>query len=156
MKKLLIKIGLVILPLVAGLIGSLTTMPNIPTWYETLLKPSFNPPNYLFGPVWTILYILMGVALLLVFQSHESKSHKEFAYTVFGSQLVLNALWSIVFFGLHDLWTAFLIILILWVLIVINILTFQKISRPSAWLLVPYILWVTFASVLNFAVAWLN
>lgn len=135
-----------------GNIGSLATFSQITTWYASLNKPVFNPPNSLFGPVWTILYALMGVALYLVWNEKNNKK----ALTLFAIQLVLNVLWSFVFFGWHQPGWAFLEIIILWVAILATILEFRKLSKTAAWLLVPYLAWVTFASVLNFAVWRLN
>ncbi len=139
----------------AGGIGSLATVPNIPTWYTTLEKPFFNPPNWVFGPVWTFLYILMGVSLYLVWTS-KSKASKQTAYRFFGVQLVLNALWSIVFFGLHQPWAAVVVIAGLLVILIFMMKVFATYSKMAAWLLVPYIAWVCFASALNVGVALLN
>lgn len=130
-------------------------MPNIPTWYAQLDKPWFNPPNWVFGPVWSTLYLLMGIALYLVWTA-KTKDSKKRAYSIFGAQLVLNLLWSVVFFGLHQSWLAVVVIVALWITIALTIREFAKFSRPAAWLLVPYIAWVTFASALNIAVAVLN
>lgn len=138
----------------AGAIGSIFTFSAIPTWYATLAKPSFNPPNWLFGPAWTILYILMGIAFYLVWTS--PRENKKIAYMAFFAQLILNALWSIIFFGAHNLGLAFGEIVLLWLAILWTILEFRKISKPAAYLLIPYILWVTFAGILNFSVWRLN
>lgn len=145
----------VVISFVAGGIGSLATVPNIPTWYANLDKPAFQPPNWVFGPVWSTLYLLMGIALWLVWTA-KTKDSKKRAYILFGAQLVLNALWSLVFFGLHWTWLAVVVIVALWIVIALTIREFAKFSKPAAWLLVPYIAWVTFASVLNTAVAILN
>ena len=139
----------------AGGIGSLATTPNIPTWYAALEKPFFNPPNWVFGPVWTLLYILMGVSLYLVWTS-KGKASKQTAHRLFGVQLVLNALWSIVFFGLHQPWLAVAVIAGLLVILVFTVRVFAKYSRLAAWLLVPYVAWVSFAYTLNIGVALLN
>jgi benzodiazapine receptor len=135
----------------AGLIGTIFTSDSISTWYTTITKPSFNPPNWIFGPVWTTLFALMGVALYLVWKQRNRK-----ALYIFGAQLVLNILWSVIFFGLHSPMWAFVEIVILWLMILWTILTFYKINKVAAYLLVPYILWVSFASVLNFAIWRLN
>ncbi|OGC12205.1 TspO protein [candidate division WOR-1 bacterium RIFOXYA12_FULL_52_29] len=140
----------------AGFLGSLATMPSIPTWYVALNKPPFNPPNWLFGPVWIILYIMMGIAAYLIFEKGWDKKEVKLSLMHFGFQLVFNVAWSIVFFGLHSPWGAFIVIVILWLLILETIIRFGKLSKPAAWLLVPYILWVSFASILNLAVALLN
>jgi len=153
MKKTLTGIGLVLLPFLAGAIGSLATAPNIQSWYVYLNKPIFTPPSWLFGPAWTTLYLLMGISLYLIWKS---KGDKKQAYKVFAAQLILNALWSLVFFGMHQLWLGFAVIVAMWLLIIWTIILFTKINKAAAWLLVPYILWVTFASALNLSVALLN
>lgn len=145
----------IVISFVVGGVGSLATVPNIPTWYAQLDKPWFNPPNWVFGPVWSTLYLLMGIALYLVWTA-KTKDSKKRAYSIFGAQLVLNLLWSVVFFGLHQSWLAVVVIVALWITIALTIREFAKFSRPAAWLLVPYIAWVTFASALNIAVAVLN
>ena len=136
-------------------IGSLATTSNIQTWYATLEKPFFNPPNWLFGPVWTLLYLLIGLSLYLVWIT-KTKSSKQRALIWFGVQLVLNALWSIVFFGLHQPWLAVVVILGLLVSIALTMRSFAGFSRTAALLLIPYICWVSFATVLNISIAILN
>jgi tryptophan-rich sensory protein len=148
-------VGAVVISECAGVIGSIFTFSAIPTWYATLAKPSFNPPSWLFGPVWTALYLLMGIAAFLVWHKGDAAGRTR-ALTIFGFQLVLNALWSILFFGLHSSSLALAGIIILWIAIAITIMTFYKISRASAYLLVPYLLWVSFAFCLNFAIWKLN
>ena len=140
----------------AGAIGSIFTTPAIPTWYAGLNKPFFNPPNWIFAPVWTTLYIMMGIAAHLV--SKELKKNEEAAkgLAVFSVQLILNAVWSVVFFGAKDLFLALIVIAILWFLIALTIMQFGKVSRNAALLLYPYIVWVSFASVLNAAVWLMN
>ncbi len=135
-----------------GNIGSLATLSQITTWYAALNKPWFNPPSGIFGPVWTILFALMGIALYLVWQQKNNKR----ALTLFGVQLALNALWSFIFFGWHQPGWAFIEIVIMWIAILATIIEFHKISKTAAWLMVPYLAWVTFASVLTFAVWQLN
>lgn len=142
-------------PLLAGAIGSLATLPNIPTWYAALEKPLFSPPNWIFGPVWTLLYVLMGVSLYLVWTSRV-KQNKKKAFIVFGTQLFLNMLWSIAFFGLHSPIGGLVVILGLLVTIIITICSFWRFSKPASYFLVPYLLWVCFATALNGAVALLN
>lgn len=139
----------------AAAIGSLVTIPNIPTWYAALEKPFFNPPNWVFGPTWTILYIFIGISLYLVWIA-ETKDSKQKAYIIFGIQMTLNALWSLVFFGLHQLWPGLIVILALLISIALTIKYFWKFSRWASYLLVPYILWVSFAACLNLALALLN
>lgn len=140
----------------AGIIGSLFTMPSIPGWYAALAKPSFNPPGWVFGPVWTTLYALMGLAAGLVYNEGTKRPEVKQALFVFVAQLILNVLWSIMFFGAHQILGAFVIIIALWVLILGTILRFLKISKAAAGLLVPYILWVSFAAVLNASLYVLN
>jgi benzodiazapine receptor len=141
----------------AGIIGSFFTTSSISSWYSTINKPSFNPPNWIFGPVWISLYIMMGISLYLVWQKSglQGISIKK-AIIFFGIQLALNSLWSIIFFGAHSPMAAFFEIIVLWVFILLTLLEFQKISSPAGWLLVPYLLWVTFASILNFSIWRLN
>ena len=141
---------------VGGLLGSLFTTPSIPTWYATLIKPPIQPPNWLFGPVWTVLYILMGIAAFLVWDSRGKKDMKRKALVLFCIQLALNALWSPIFFTLHWLFMAFVVIVLLWIFILLTIINFNKISRTAAVLLSPYLLWVSFASVLNLWICLLN
>lgn len=133
----------------AGIIGSVFTTPAIGSWYATLAKPSFNPPNWIFGPVWTGLFFLMGVALYLVWSSGKLT---RIAVLVFFQQLALNILWSVLFFGMHNPMLAFVEIIVLWFAILMTIFYFAKISKTAAWLLVPYILWVSFAGFLNFSI----
>ena len=144
----------ILISFLAGGIGSIFTTPAIRDWYPTLVKPSFNPPNWLFGPAWTLLYLLMGIALYLVWTS--VKENKKSAYIFFFTQLFLNALWSIIFFGAHQTGWAFFEIVLLWLAILAAIFAFYRISKPAAYLLIPYILWVTFAAILNFAIWRLN
>jgi tryptophan-rich sensory protein len=146
--------GALVVCQLAGITGSLFTISQIQTWYPTLIKPPLNPPAWLFGPVWTILYLLMGVALYLIWQSN-SKDKKR-ALWLFAVQLILNAIWSPIFFGAHAIGSALAIIVLMWAAIVMTILIFKKISKPAAALLVPYIAWVSFATYLNFALWWLN
>jgi tryptophan-rich sensory protein len=156
MKKALgIVVSIVVCEL-AGIIGSVFTTPSIPGWYAGLAKPPFNPPNWLFGPVWTLLYAMMGVAAYLVYEKGLKRPDVKKALAVFGAQLLLNALWSIVFFGAHRILGAAVVITLLWAMILATILLFRKISVAAAWLLVPYILWVSFASVLNVSLYVLN
>jgi len=139
----------------AGIIGSVFTMPAIGSWYAGLKKPSFNPPNWLFGPVWGLLYLLMGISLYLVWSKKELAGAKT-ALIFFAIQLLLNTLWSIIFFGLRLPLAAFLEILVLWLFILLTILKFFPLSKVAAYLLIPYLFWVSFASLLNFYIARLN
>ena len=140
----------------AGIVGSVFTMPSIPGWYAGLVKPSFNPPNWIFGPVWTLLYAMMGLAAFLVYEKGFTRPDVKKALAVFAAQLVLNTLWSIVFFGAHRILGAAVVIVLLGALILATMLLFYKISRAAAYLLVPYILWVGFATVLNASLYVLN
>ncbi len=140
----------------AGVLGTLFTVSAIPTWYATIVKPTFNPPSWLFGPVWTILYALMGTAVFLIWQKGVDRREVRTAIVFFVFQLVLNALWSMIFFGAHSIGGALIEIVILWFAIIMTILAFAKISKPAAWLLLPYIAWVSFAAYLNFALWTLN
>jgi len=145
----------VVICLAAGFIGSIFTTPSIPTWYASLIKPVISPPNYLFAPVWTILYILMGIALFLVWTA-KGKDKTKSALIFFFVQLGLNSLWSILFFGLKMPLLAFLEIIVLWIFILLTMLKFFKIKKAAGWLLAPYLAWVSFASILNFLIFWLN
>ncbi len=156
MKKALRIIGFVIVCELAGLIGSLFTTPSIAGWYAGLTKPAFNPPNWIFAPVWTTLYALMGLAAWLVYDKGVRRAEVKRALFVFLAQLILNVLWSVMFFGAHQILGAFVIIVALWILILGTILRFHKISKAAAYLLVPYVLWAGFATVLNASLYVLN
>jgi len=140
----------------AGFIGSIFTMPAIPTWYETLAKPSFTPPSWLFAPAWVTLYVLMGVAAFLIWRKGLDIRNVKTALIIFLVQLVLNALWSAIFFGAKSLIGGAVVIVLLWIAILFTILRFFKISAAAGGLLIPYILWVSFASVLNISILALN
>lgn len=148
-----------ILPQLAGLIGSLATAQAISTWYVSLNRPNFAPPNWLFAPVWILLFILMGIAFYLIWTKTVKKEEKKLqdrAIRLFLIQLVFNTLWSIIFFGQQLLFLAFLEIIMLWILILLTILQFKKLNQLSAYLMIPYLLWVSFAGILNLAFALLN
>ena len=138
----------------AGIIGSVFTTPSIPTWYAGINKPDFNPPNWLFAPVWTTLFFLMGISLYLVWEKGIKTSR--LAVYVFSAQLILNIIWSLLFFGLQNPFFAFIEIIILWVAILATILLFYRISKKAAILLIPYIAWVSFAAFLNYSIWILN
>lgn len=140
----------------AGVVGSFFTTPNIPTWYKTLQKPAFAPPNWLFAPVWTILFLLMGIALYLVWKQGWGAPGVRLAMIIFFIHLLVNILWSGVFFGLRSPLAGFFVIIALWFLIVLTIIYFSNVSKTAGILLIPYILWVSFASVLNFMIYKLN
>lgn len=139
-----------------GFLSGISTSDSISGWYSTLEKPSFNPPNWIFGPVWTFLYILMGIALGKVWSADISGIEKNKAIFVFGSQLAVNAIWSIFFFGMQNPVLAFVDIIILILLIVYTIKLFKPINRMASWLLYPYLAWVSFATILNLSIILLN
>lgn len=149
--QLIVSIGV---SFAAGALGSLATVQNIPTWYAGLDKPPLLPPNEVFGPVWSVLYLMMGVALFLVWIA--DGKHKTKAYIAFFTQLVLNTLWSFAFFGLHLPWFGLVVILLLIGTIIWTMHEFRKISQPALWLFVPYLAWVSFATYLTIGVAVLN
>jgi len=130
-------------------IGALFTTPQIDGWYATLNRPAFAPPNWVFGPVWSLLFAMMAVASWLVWKANPWKETRV-ALGCFGAQLMLNVLWSILFFGMQNPAAAFVEILVLWGMILITIILFFRHSRPAAFLMVPYLLWVGFAAVLNY------
>jgi tryptophan-rich sensory protein len=163
----------------AGVVGSIFTVQEINKWYSILKKPSFNPPSWIFAPVWTTIFVLMGIALYLVWDKKFAiknelkfkqkkpinKLSKKFLngrwqkaniILIFAVQLILNVFWSVIFFGAHATGWAFFELLMLWVAVVFTIINFYRVSKISAWLLAPYILWISFAGILNFAIWILN
>ena len=145
------------LALLVGFLGSLVTAPNIPTWYAALNKPVFNPPNWLFAPVWTALYIMMGISSYLVYAAYGSRSRAVRWYKLYFFQLLLNSLWSMIFFGFKEVGLAFVVILVLWGSIFCLIKEGGKLKLPlSSALLYPYLAWVSFASILNLSIYLLN
>jgi tryptophan-rich sensory protein len=140
----------------AGIIGSIFTAPNIPTWYAALNKPSFTPPGGLIGSVWTVLYILMGIAAYLIAIKGIGQPAVKAALGLFLSQLILNAFWSSIFFGWHQPLWALVEIVLLWLLILLTIIKFFSLSPAAGLLLLPYILWVSFASFLNLTLWLMN
>jgi len=155
MSKILKFIISIVIPFIAGGIGSLATFPNVSTWYATLEKPFFSPPNWIFGPVWTLLYVLMGVSLYLLWTSTR-KGDKTKAFMAFGIQIALNTLWSVFFFGLHAPVGGLITIVILLISIALTIRYFWHFSKMASYLLLPYLLWVSFATILNIAIVALN
>lgn len=135
--------------------GGLFTARSVGTWYLTLQKPEFTPPGWLFGPVWTLLYLLMGLSLYLIWNARNT-GMKKTAIVLFTVQLILNVSWSLAFFGMQSIIGGLTIIVALWLAIVSTIYRFQQISRPAAGMLLPYLVWVSFASILNFALWRLN
>lgn len=143
------------IPLITGGIASLVTSSNIESWHAYLEKPVFNPPNWLFGPVWTTLYILMGISLFIIWKKPDSAQRKS-ALRLFFVQLLLNFAWSFIFFYFHQTGFAFLEIIVLWIAILLMIFSFHRLNRWAAYLQFPYLGWVTFASVLNGSIWYLN
>jgi benzodiazapine receptor len=156
MNRIIRLIASILLCQMAGIVGSLFTMPSIPTWYASLAKPWFSPPNWLFGPVWITLYLLMGIALYLAWNKGLEKKGAKRALSVFGIQLFLNALWSFLFFGLLSPLLGLIGIVILWIAILASIILFWGIDRRAGIILIPYIVWVTIATLLNLYILLLN
>jgi len=163
----------------AGYLGSIFTTPEINAWYKSLNKPSFNPPNWMFGPVWTIIFVLIGISLYLVWKNKflirnqiitaKKKAWNKYSekfwsgswqklniVLIFAMQLILNILWSVIFFRLHSPGAAFFELLMLWCSIMYLIINFYRVSKEASLLLIPYILWVSFAGVLNYFIWLLN
>lgn len=140
----------------AGFIGSLFTRSSIHTWYATLEKPSFTPPNWVFSPVWIALFLLMGISLFLMWHTGLAKRSVRIALGCFAAQLLVNILWSALFFGLRSPFAGLIDIAVLWILIVLTIYYSFKISKAAVLLLFPYIVWVSFAALLNFFIWRLN
>ena len=157
MQKIL-RIALVVTTcLVIGYLSSLVTKESIISWYPTINKPVFNPPNWIFAPVWTILYVMMGVAGGMIWNKLETdQQNVKKAFTFFIIQLGLNALWSYLFFGLHNPFLALIEIILLWLMIFETYNQFKKIDKIAAYLLLPYLAWVSFATILNASIWWLN
>ena len=152
-----LKLALCILLTVAiGAVSGLFTAGNVTEWYTTINRPAWNPPNWIFGPVWTALYILMGICFYLIITKPARQSVRKTAFVLFLFQLVLNFFWSLIFFSMHEIGWALVEIGVLWMAILLTIFAVARISKPAAWLLVPYISWVSFASILNFTIWQLN
>jgi translocator protein len=152
--KLALCIGLCFVFAYAG--STFTPLPGSEWYYAVLHKPSWNPPDWLFPPAWSLLFLLMGVALYLVVQQHSKETKIRGALIVFGLQLLLNLGWSAAFFGLHSPLLSLVVIVLLWLAIVLTIVKFRTISLVAGNLLIPYLMWVTFASFLNFTIVRLN
>ncbi len=149
--KLIISLAL---PQLAGGLGAFFTITFVQSWYQTINKPSFNPPSWIFGPMWTLLYVLMGISCYLIWKGNHPQK-KQFL-TLYFVQLFLNALWSPAFFGLESPILGLVVIVPMWALILTCIIQFRKASKLASGLMVPYLLWVSFATVLNFSIWWLN
>jgi tryptophan-rich sensory protein len=152
-KKLLISI---LLCQMAGVIGAFFTTPAIKSWYVFLIKPTFAPPNWLFGPVWVTLYFLMGISLYLIWKKGLNKKEVKSAFSLFLIHLFFNSLWSIIFFGMKSILGGFIEISILLVLVLNVYFKFYKINKVAAYLLIPYFFWGAFATFLNFNILILN
>jgi len=157
MNKITRILSIVVTCLAVGYFSGIVTQSAITTWYPTLIKPNFNPPNWLFAPVWSMLYIMMGIAAGLVWDriDFEKEAVKK-ALQFFAIQLALNALWSYLFFGLKNPMLAGIEIILLWLMIYETYIQFSKINKISGYLLIPYLLWVGFATILNGSIWWLN
>ena len=149
-------LAFVLASIVAGSIGSLVTITGPGSWYSLLVKPVFQPPNWIFGPMWTLLFILMGIAAYLVWERGIDKPEVRFALSVFCIQFVFNILWSFLFFGMQYPLLGLLDIIILWWLILATIMTFYRVRKSAAYFLIPYLAWVSFATVLNATIMLLN
>lgn len=152
-KKIILFIACSIFPLLVGGISGIATVSGIKNWYIHLNKPFFNPPNYLFGPVWSLLYLLMGVSFFMILQSN---GYKKKAVIVFSIQLFLNFWWSFLFFKFQLLGISFIEIILMWFSIFWMIIEFKKINKKASYLQIPYLAWVTFASLLNASIWYLN
>jgi tryptophan-rich sensory protein len=151
--KLVIAIAL---PVLIGGVSGFFTVSGVESWYQTIQKPSWTPPNWVFGLVWTTLYVMMGIALWLVWKEDTSRELKLIAGILFAAQLTLNFFWSFIFFRLELPGWAFAEILVMWVVILATIFAFAQVNKTAAWLLVPYISWVSFAAMLNFTIWRMN
>jgi benzodiazapine receptor len=155
-KDILKLIASIVVCHLAGQIGAVATSASIQTWYVTLNKPFFTPPNWLFAPVWLTLYTIMGISLFLIWQQGIHDRHVKIALALFGFQLLLNTFWSIAFFGLRSPLAGLSVIIVLWIAIAVTIVKFLPLSKPAGLLLIPYILWVSIAAALNGAIMLLN
>jgi translocator protein len=153
-KKYLVLIACIIGCIVVGSLPSLFSIDALRTWFPYIIKPSWNPPSYLFGPVWTFLFTLMGIALWqIIYTEHRLRKH---ALTVFSIQFAFNLLWTILFFAMHSPGFALIEIFVLWLSILYTIILFIRIKKSAGYLLIPYICWVSFATILNASIWWLN
>ncbi|HOI29043.1 MAG TPA: tryptophan-rich sensory protein [Melioribacteraceae bacterium] len=144
-----------IIPLSVGAVAGMFTSQAVPTWYASLNRPSFSPPNWVFGPVWTSLYILLGISFFLIWKESPSQQRNR-AIIVFASQMLLNFAWSFIFFYFNMIGIALLEIILLWVNIAVMISLFYKLKPLAAYLNIPYLLWVSFATILNAGYYFLN
>jgi len=144
------------IPLLIGFIGSQFTIESVKTWYTTINRPSFNPPNWVFAPVWTTLYVLMGIASFRVWQKRKTAEWFHWAVIIYFVQLIFNLMWSFIFFELHQIGFALVEIILLLLLIIINAFIFYRFDKLAAWLFLPYFLWVSFATYLTYSIFILN
>ena len=151
--KLIIAIAI---PLIVGGTSGFFTATGVESWYQTIARPTWNPPGWLFGPVWTTLYVMMGISLFLVWKEDTSVELKKIGIALFAVQLVLNFFWSFIFFNQHQIGWALVEIAVMWVFILLTIFAFAQVNKAAAWLLVPYISWVSFATILNYTTWQLN
>lgn len=158
MKDTIAMIAFPLTSLILGSLGSLFSAGSIPTWYKTLKKPSLNPPNWIFGPMWTILYLLIGFSGYLIWKEDNDVINGKYstAWAIYAIHLLLNYLWTPLFFGMHKLFLSLCDILLLDVSIIVNIWAFYQINPTAAYLMIPYFLWVIFASYLNYSIWSLN
>jgi tryptophan-rich sensory protein len=155
-RKLWALVAFFVVSFAAAGIGGAATAKSVTTWYVTLSKPSWNPPNWLFAPVWTTLYVLMSIAGWRAWKVAASRSDANRTLQLYGTQLALNALWSVLFFGLHRPGLAFIEVIVFWALLVGLFVRFFRTDRIAGLLWLPYVLWVSFATVLNGTIWWLN
>ena len=155
-KEILRLIVSIVIVFLAGAVGTVYTLKEITTWYVTLAKPSWTPPNWAFGPIWTALYILIGISLYLVWREGLDRRDVRIALLVFATQLILNVVWSLIFFGTHNIFGGLVLVILLWISILANIIVFYRISQPAGLILIPYLIWVSIASYLNYSVFLLN
>lgn len=156
MKRAFQLIAAILICQMAGIIGSIFTSSSIDTWYETLVFPPFRPPNWLFGPVWILLYTLMGISVYLIYTGKKKQNARKAAVTFFAAHLIVNAIWSITFFGAEEPNLSLIIIVTLLIMIIMLIRKFYPLSKTAAYLLIPYLLWVSFATYLNAGIWLLN
>ena len=156
MNKITRILSVVVTCLVIGYFSGIVTRSAIADWYPTLIKPSFNPPNWIFAPVWTVLYILMGLALFLVWRQGWQKLEVRKSVKMFILQLGFNVIWLYFFFGLNEPHLAFLEIIALWLAIAATMIAFYRVDKRASWLLLPYLAWVSFAAFLNYSIWQLN
>ncbi|MGB3006227.1 MAG: TspO/MBR family protein [Chitinophagaceae bacterium] len=151
--KLIISLAI---PLAIGATSGFFTVSGVESWFQTINKPTWNPPNWIFGPVWTTLYVMMGIAFFIIWKSEIRSELKKSAIVLFAVQLVLNFFWSFIFFNQHEIGWALVEIIVMWFFILFSIFAFGNISKTAAWLMVPYISWVSFATILNYTIWQLN